>query len=127
MARQKKRRVSKTQFGEMNMAMYGKEPTFPYDHKIERSEYLTALNWYAAILSRDESKAYVAKYLREQKRKDDLKKLANISPAYITPTYGAIARMLSNDYLIPDTGAKWLDENLKKLFENPMTHKIEVK
>jgi hypothetical protein len=109
----------------MTAAAYGPEPSFPSDHALNQSEYTSALNWYAATLDREESKSYVAEFLRQQRRADDYKKLQKVSSAYVTPTFGAIAKMLMNNVRIPATGAVWLNRKLQELFDNPMNKKIE--
>ena len=122
----RKKKIDKTKLRAIIDSAYGAEPSFASNHQLGRTEYMQALNWYANALSREDSKDYVADFLRAQKRKDDLKKLGKVSPAYVTTTYGAIARMLSNGVRIPDTGAAWLNKNLQELFVNPAAQKEEV-
>jgi hypothetical protein len=113
----KRKKANNDKAAAMNAAFYGPEPSYPYDHNLNRIEYIQALNWYAATLTREDSKDYVTSFLRDQKNKTFLKKVQKVPHTYFTPTYGAIARMMSNDLLIPDSGAKWLDRNLNALIE----------
>jgi hypothetical protein len=115
-----KRKVDKVKLREQTDVFLGPEPSFPSDHQLNRLEYLGSLNWYATVLSKEDSKDYVVKFLRQQKRLDDIKKLNKVSPGFITTTYGGIARMLMNNVRIPETGAAWLNKNLQMLFEKHM-------
>jgi hypothetical protein len=112
-----KKRTNKAELQVMTNAFLGPEPSFPYDHALDPMEYIESLNWYSATLSREESKNYVLSFLRNQKNKTFLKKVQKVPHVHFGPTYGAIARMLSNDILIPSTGPKWLDKNLQTLIE----------
>lgn len=127
MARAK--RKNKVALRTMSDAFLGPEPSFAYDHKLNRLEYMGALNWYAATLTREESKDYVTAFLKAQKNKSFLKQVQKVPHAYFTPTYGAIARMLSNDFLIPETGPKWLDKNLNNLIAEytPVVDEVKEK
>jgi len=103
---------------EMNLAFYGPEPSFAYDHNLNKMEYILSLNWYAATITNEESKDYVTTFLKEQKNKSFAKKVQKVPHLHFSTTYGAIARMLSNDLLIPDSGSKWLDNNLNRLIDD---------
>ena len=111
------KRVGKARLREMTDIFLGAEPSFMCDHRLDRNEYMGALNWYSATLDRETSKKYVTEFLRNQRNKTFLKKVQKVPHMYFTPTYGAIARMIQNDILIPETGPKWLDKNLQMLIE----------
>lgn len=114
-------RKTKSKRGKMDQAMtdaaLGPEPDFAPDHKLEKLEYLGALNWYAATLDRDTNKEYVLTFLKEQGRKDDFQKAKKLAPDWMTPTFGAISRMLTRNIKIPETGPVWLDKRLTELFQ----------
>jgi len=117
MAKRGKKIISRAKARALNETVYGKEPVFGADHELNRVEYMKALNWYAQALSREDSKDYLATFLKEQNRLDDLRALKKVPDAFVTTTYGAIARLLTKGVKIPESGPSWLNSRLKELLE----------
>lgn len=111
----KKTRTSRAEIALVNMKYMGEEPEFEEGHKLTEIELCTSLTWYNYMCDVADARDYLEEWLKDEKDAQSLKMIKVVPDKFIPRTAAWVARILSNGYVTPRDGKKFVMSRLSEV------------
>lgn len=118
-------RISRSEAYLVNVKYMGEEPEFL--GAMTEGEMAIAYNWYNAMADKSDIKEYTETWLKNQNRLLELKKFKSIPDEWVNHTCGAIARLITRGYDVPEHSKTFLEKTFAyTLTKAKVTEKVTV-